>query len=132
MRIVKFSLVGAIGIGVQLTVLALLTYTHVNYLTATACAVEAAVLHNFVWHLRFTWRDRKCAPWWLRFVRFHISNGAISLIGNVALMRILVTAGMHVVIANVLAIALCALVNYLSSDLWVFAVSRHSPSDLET
>jgi putative flippase GtrA len=31
---------------------------HFPYLAATALAVEAAVVHNFFWHERFTWADR--------------------------------------------------------------------------
>lgn len=55
----KFSLVGAVGIGVQLGALALLTTAGVHYLRATALAVEIAVLHNFAWHQNFTWSDRE-------------------------------------------------------------------------
>ena len=47
-RWLKFNLVGAIGIGVQLGALGALTAVmHMPYLIATALAVEAAVLHNF-------------------------------------------------------------------------------------
>ena len=46
----KFNTVGAIGIGVQLAALAALkSGLELNYLLATGLAVEAAVLHNFVW-----------------------------------------------------------------------------------
>ena len=49
-RWLKFNGVGALGIVAQLGVLALLTGVfHVQYLIATAIAVESAVLHNFVW-----------------------------------------------------------------------------------
>ena len=34
------------------------TVLHFDYLFATAIAVEAAVVHNFVWHEQFTWADR--------------------------------------------------------------------------
>ena len=55
----KFNLVGAVGILVQFGVLFLLkSLLHVNYLAATGLAVEAAVVHNFFWHERFTWADR--------------------------------------------------------------------------
>lgn len=55
----KFNLVGALGIVVQFAALFLLkSLLHFNYLAATALAVEAAVLHNFAWHERFTWSDR--------------------------------------------------------------------------
>jgi hypothetical protein len=58
-RWLKFNAVGGIGIGVQLAALAILkSVLHVDYLAATASAVEAAILHNFFWHERFTWADR--------------------------------------------------------------------------
>ena len=122
MRLVKFSLVGAIGIVVQIVVLEALTRLHVHYLLATVCAVEAAVLHNFCWHQRFTWRDRQVRSVWTRLARFHLSNAAISLVGNLVLMRLLVGAlNMLPIVANLLAIATCAAINYLASDYWVFA-----------
>ena len=51
MRWLKFNLVGGIGIAVQLLALVLLkAVLQVNYLVATALAVETAVIHNFLWH----------------------------------------------------------------------------------
>ena len=124
MRVIKFSAVGAIGIVVQLAALTALTHVHVHYLVATVLAVEAAVLHNFCWHQHFTWRDRDTARIWSRLARFHLSNALISLIGNVAIMRLLVGVfRMQTVVANLLAVATCASVNYLASDYWVFEAS---------
>ncbi len=58
-RWLKFNLVGGMGIAVQLLMLVVLkTGLHLNYLIATALAVETAVVHNFLWHERFTWADR--------------------------------------------------------------------------
>jgi putative flippase GtrA len=55
----KFNSVGAVGIFVQFGVLFVLkSGLHFNYLAATVLAVEAAVVHNFFWHERFTWADR--------------------------------------------------------------------------
>jgi putative flippase GtrA len=122
-RLLKFSFVGVIGIAVQLAVLAGLTAMRVNYLVATALAVEAAVLHNFLWHQSFTWADRgaSSAEAVKRLLRFHVSNGAISLIGNLLLMRIFVGwFGIPVIVSNIATIALCALANFAASDRWVF------------
>jgi putative flippase GtrA len=59
----KFNLVGAIGIFVQFAALFFLkSVMHCNYLVATALAVEVAVVHNFVWHERYTWADRVANP----------------------------------------------------------------------
>ena len=56
LRWLKFNLVGGIGIVVQLLALFVLkTAFGLNYLIATALAVEGAVIHNFLWHERFTW-----------------------------------------------------------------------------
>jgi putative flippase GtrA len=56
----KFNLVGAIGMGVQLAALALFNrWAAGHYLYATTAAIELTLLHNFVWHLHYTWRDRR-------------------------------------------------------------------------
>jgi putative flippase GtrA len=120
-RIVKFSLVGVIGMGVQLLVLAGLSRLGTHYLVATICGVETAVLHNFYWHRRFTWQDRGDRNLGSRLFRFHVSNAAISLLGNVGLMRVLVgKLRMDLILGNMLAVLSCAFFNYLISDVWVF------------
>ena len=126
MRWLKFNFVGAIGIGVQFGALLLLKSAfHFHYLAATAIAVEAAVVHNFVWHERFTWCDRGRAGWRRslpRLVRFNLTIGAVSTLGNLALMKVMVgSVRMNYLVANALAIALCALANFLVSERWVFA-----------
>src|SRR2546430_10214937 len=89
LRWLKFNLVGLIGIGVQLLVLALLkSGLHLNYLLATALAVETAVVHNFLWHERFTWRDRVAKARLAQFIKFNLTNGAISIFGKVFLIRV--------------------------------------------
>src|SRR4030095_8220151 len=56
-RFVRFNLVGALGIGVQLTGLwVLVEVGRAPYLVATAAAVSAAIVHNFLWHVWWTWR----------------------------------------------------------------------------
>lgn len=135
-RLLKFSLVGAIGIGVQLTVLAAVSASKVNYLLATAAAVESAVIHNFLWHRRFTWADRtrsEPCDFLNSLVRFHLSNGLISIVGNLLLMRWLVgDLQLPRVRANLLTIAICYAANFLASDHWVFRSRRESESFLTT
>jgi len=128
----KFNFVGGIGIGVQFAALFLLkSILHFNYLIATAIAVESAVVHNFVWHEQFTWIDRvqedgSAYPRWRRslsrLLRFNLTNGAVSILGNLALMKVMVGQGhMNYLCANAIAITLCSLANFLVSEEWVFA-----------
>jgi len=124
-RGLKFYSVGALGIAVQLIVLTLLTETaRMDYLLATVIAVEVAVLNNFYWHERFTWADRPCAlrhQTWSRLVRFNLTTGALSILGNIVFMRMLVGYfQMHFLPANLLSIAICSLLNFVVSDQMVF------------
>jgi len=171
----KFNLVGGVGIAVQFAALFILkSVLDFNYLVATALAVEAAVLHNFVWHEHFTWDDRtkvgrtqpirkepartnlvrtnlvqmnlvRANPVqtnWVRtklgqlkpphkisgrqsslsrLLRFNLSSGAISIAGNLALMKLMVGQGhLNYLFANAVAIVLCSLANFLVSEIWVF------------
>jgi putative flippase GtrA len=134
MRWCKFNLVGGIGILVQFAALVLLkNMMQFNYLAATVIAVEAAVLHNFFWHERFTWADRtkakpkRCTTQkpsgaiFRRLLRFHLGNGAVSIFGNLALMKLIVGLGqMNYLLANAIAIAVCSIANFLVSETWVF------------
>ncbi len=133
-RPAKFAFVGAMGIIVQLVVLHWLVGIGCGYLIATIISVEAAVLHNFVWHEKFTWRDRSqftSAGHGSRLLRFHLSNGLISIAGNLLLMRIFVgELTMPLVPANLLSITACCLTNFIVSDRWVFVIAQREP-DLE-
>ncbi len=140
-RWLKFNLVGAVGIGMQLATLAALRSLGVNYLLATALAVEAAVVHNFLWHERFTWADRVTVgarESFRRLLRFNLTTGAVSIIGNLLLMSLLVgQAHLNVLLANALTIASCSTFNFLVSDRVVFRPScwgdgrRARPSSVE-
>jgi len=130
LRWCKFNVVGGMGILVQFAALFLLkSVLHFNYLGATAIAVEAAVVHNFVWHEQFTWADRtksdRVQPSWphslTRLLRFNLTNGAVSILGNLALMRVMVGQGqMNYLLPNAIAITLCSVANFLVSETWVF------------
>ena len=133
-RWMKFNLVGGVGIAVQLLMVWLLTTCGVGYLLATALAVESAVLHNFVWHERFTWIDRsngRLVQSVARLLRFNLSTGTVSIVGNLLLMRWLVgKAHLRPVIANMIAIAACSVANFVVSDQWVFRPARARKKDV--
>ncbi len=129
LRWLTFNGVGLLGLAVQLAVVAALTrLADVHYLAATAVAVEATLLHNFAWHQRWTWRDRPCQSsraTAARLARFHLLNGSVSLVGNIGLVRILTgQGGVDPIVANVMSVAACSLVNFLGSHLLVFAAAR--------
>lgn len=124
-RWLKFNLVGAGGVLVQLGLLeAWMHFSLGNYLIGTVVAVEAALVHNFGWHCVFTWRERPAANRGVvlaRATRFHLSNGGVSIVGNLVIMQLLVgVLGSPVLVANLTAIVVCSAVNFILGDRWVF------------
>lgn len=124
-RWASFVGVGIIGFGVQLTALAVLTHmAGLPTAPAAALAVEIAVLHNFAWHERWTWRDRAAggaARVLARLLRFHAAAGFLSLAGNVAITVALVEwLHLPVVAANTCAVATLAVLNFHLADHYVY------------
>jgi putative flippase GtrA len=119
----KFNLVGGIGMVVQLSALALFNrWMAGHYLYASAAAIELTLLHNFIWHLRYTWRDRRDNSTRLRqLMRFHLSNGLVSILGNLALMWLLVhEAHLPLLVSNGIAILCCSMANFWLGNNWAF------------
>jgi putative flippase GtrA len=121
-RWVRFAGIGLLGLLLQLTTLWLLTsLAHWRWLVAAPVSVELAVAHNFLWHVRWTWRDRSDGGWLARFVRFQLANGFASIAGNAALM-VLFSGGLgwRPLPASACAVAAMAGVNFFTADRWVF------------
>jgi dolichol-phosphate mannosyltransferase len=119
---IKFNIVGVLGFAVQSGALFLLTHSArpIGYLVATAVAVELAVLNNFVWHQRWTWRDRPSTTrneTWRRLAKFNLTTGLVSIAGNLVFMSILVGRfSLPVAGANVVTVAGCSIVSFFLAD----------------
>ena len=120
----RFNAVGLVGVGVQLAILTLLrSGLGWSVTLSTVVAVECTVIHNFIWHERWTWAYRKLRLREMpgRLLRFNLSNGLISIVGNVVLMQVLaVRLNVNYVVANLAAIGVCSLLNFFVSDRLVF------------
>ncbi len=124
-RWATFNLVGIMGVGVQIITLVMLRgWAQMDYLPATAWAVEAAILHNFVWHERWTWGDWTASHGsgrLVRLLRFNLTIGALSIGQNLFFMELLVgRLEVHYLVANLITIGCCSLVNFVASDRVVF------------
>src|ERR1700704_3716929 len=127
---IKFNIVGVFGFALQTAALYVLTHTtlRIGYLAATAVAVELAVLNNFVWHQRWTWSDRPSATkkeTWRRLLKFNVTTGLVSLVGNLVLMSLLV-GRFHLPItpANVITVAACSVLSFFLADRIAFDVTQ--------
>ena len=125
-KYLQFNAVGAVGVIVQLALLSLFYHGFGwHYLLATVLAVELTVIHNFFWHEKWTWKERcrgSSRDSWSRLIRFNVTNGFISIAGNIVFMKILVELlGSPVVFANFLTILCCSLLNFAVSHRYVFS-----------
>ena len=127
-RFARFGLTGLIGAGLQLVLFDLLLKEfRLPAGIAAAIAVELTLCNNFIWHEQFTWGDRPAGGFrqgLVRLWRFHAANGLVSLAGNAALTWCLVEKMNAPVLPSALmAIAICAPVNFLVADRWVYGRS---------
>lgn len=120
-----FNFVGAMGFTVQIIVLwVLVSGFEIGYLLATGLAVEAAIVHNFIWHEHWTWADRvkdRDGGVIKRLLYFHTANGLISLALNLALMQMFVgKLDIHYLPANLISVAVCAILNFVAGNHFVY------------
>ena len=118
----RFNLVGLLGFILQAAVLwALVSLFDIPPGVAVAIAVFAAVSHNFLWHERFTWPGSTRHGRVRRWLGFNATTGALSIVANVALTGLIGSAtGLPIVVANLAAVVLLSLANFLVSDRVIF------------
>lgn len=133
-RSLRFLLVGLSGVGVNNgALLALVDWAGLPLLVAAALAIETSIWNNFLLNDAWTFgRGPRLRPWWARALAFH-ATAALAAGINLGLLALLVSAaGLHYVVANLLAIALAAGVNYGLSTIWTWRPKPFSlPSTLK-
>ena len=140
-RFLRFNVVSALGIGVRLLAAwALVNGLGLHYLVGTTLAIEVSILHNFFWHLHWTWKPAESergghsvAPRnyvFLRCAAFHASNGLVTFLGAMVLMPVFVgSLGLHHLVANFIAICFTGLLNFFLGDRFVFRqLGRANPT----
>lgn len=123
-RLGAFVFVGAVGFVAQLGTFALLTAAFGwPLLLATAASVAVAVVHNFVWHERWTFRHRTGSHrgWLARLMAFSGANGLASVTGNLGFVfAYKVGLGVPPFVAVCLAVASTTVLNFTLADRFVF------------
>ena len=121
-RWMRFNIVGVVGFLLQSATLWLLVrWAGFTTGVAVTIAVMAAVSHNFVWHERVTWPDMPRERRLRRWLAFQASTGILSVLSNLGITMIVMTAtGLTVVPANVIAVALASFGNFWINDRLIF------------
>jgi dolichol-phosphate mannosyltransferase len=122
-RFVKFGLVGGTGVAVNAGILALFTEgARIDYRLSSVCAIEFAIVNNFIWNYRWTWKERRGGGRMLnKFVKFHVSSGLTALAVNWGILVVLTEVwGIHYAVSNLIGIAIGTVSNFLFTHFWAF------------
>ncbi|MGV8804785.1 MAG: GtrA family protein [Polaromonas sp.] len=133
-RFIKFGLVGGSGTVINIAVLYLAQeyllrgiadfHSRLNY--SIALAITLATVSNFYWNRRLTWRDRRHEVHHSAAYLFakYVMAAALSIAVQTLLTKWLALY-MHYLLANLMAIALASVVNFVANDRLTFR--RHRP-----
>jgi putative flippase GtrA len=135
-RFMKFGMVGASGVVVNLVVLYLCQEFLFSAITASgmrlnaslAVAIFFATANNFYWNRAWTWSDRQHHP--DKHLLLHFGQYALAVWIGIALQFILtklLVLHMHYLLANASAIVLASVFNFLVNNFWTFR--HHKPVD---
>lgn len=128
-RFIKFGIVGASGVVVNLSVLYLgqevlfreIAQQTLRLNNSLAFAILVATISNFTWNRRWTWHDRK--P--LRTTTLLVQFGQYALacwVGTAIQIGLtnLFALFLHYLLANLIAVVIASLFNFVANDLWTF------------
>jgi len=118
---VRFAMVGAAGTVVNLGILALLRYAlGVPHAYASAAAIEASVINNFILNDVWTFKSSKKAGALRRFIKFHLSSALGLLTQWIVSYVIYYVIFSQSIIAQLVGILAGFTVNYVLSKKFVW------------
>ncbi|MEM0349165.1 MAG: GtrA family protein [Candidatus Caldarchaeum sp.] len=123
-RLIKFSVVGGVGLIVNTVALFLLTnyvFGERLYLVAAAISLEISILNNFFLNEYWTFRDR-AGPGGIqgRLAKFHGSRIAGTITTLAVLYLLTDFLGIFYLVSNIVGVLAGMAVNYLTSSCWVW------------
>ena len=119
---IKYSLVGFLGVGVNLGVYTILTrYFNFSEIVAPLVSIECALILNFFLHNFWTFGNRSTqSRIRVRFLKFHLVSGFAAVINYLVFLSLFLIFGLYDILANLTGIAVAAVFNYLINSNWTW------------
>lgn len=122
-KLVKFSVVGLSGVGVNSGMLYILyELIRLPLLAASAMAIEASVTTNFLLNAVWTFDDPE--PSLSRFARFNLVSLGGMLIAITTLQALVAYLGLHYMVANLVGIGLGTVWNFSLNLFWTWGLDH--------
>ncbi len=130
LRLIRFGLVGASGVGVNMALFHLgtkLLFEAMPQVTRNALsgalAVAISILTNFLLNDAWTWRDRRRASrlgLWARMARYYVVAGVAGAVQVGVMLLLSVALGLHETLANLAGISAGIAIKFFVNNLWTF------------
>ena len=118
-RLVRFGVVGTLGVGVNSAVLFVAHgLANLPLLSASALAVVVSIIHNFLWNDYWTFGARGFSL--RRLGKFNLTSLGGLLITSSVLYTLVTYWGVHYLVANLAGIGLAMAWNFAASLLWTW------------
>jgi dolichol-phosphate mannosyltransferase len=127
-RVIKFSIVGGIGVLVNMGILYIFAeYFHIVYLISSLFAIELSIISNFLLNDYWTWGEREKKKFYQRLIQYHIMAGITAFLANWLLLVLLTEVfGIYYLISNLIGIGVGMLSNFILNDIWTFHQSEQN------
>ena len=131
LRLLRFGVVGVLGVLVNTAVLFLLVEMgHIHHMVAAGIASEVSILGNFALNDYWTFGDAAARSSWLgRAGRYNVVALGGMAISLAVLFALTTFAGLHYLIANLIAIGTATVSNYVLNSRFTWA-PHVEPGDL--
>jgi dolichol-phosphate mannosyltransferase len=126
LRFLRFCLVGASGVLVNMGLLSLLVVHGLNYVIAGFMATAAATTGNFILNDRITWQERRASSFGVmtaRYLQYWAVTGASTIV-QVGCLALLTLSGLPYWLANLVGIGGAAVWNFSANGRWVWKPSQ--------
>lgn len=125
LRLLRFGLVGASGVVVNMGILWALTVAGMHYLPAGVAAVGAATTWNFMLNNRFTWAERRSLRFHItvrRYLQYWMITGLGSIL-QLILLAVLTSTGLPYLASNMIGIGAAIIWNFQANGRWTWGGS---------
>lgn len=120
----RFAVVGVVGFGVNSASLSVLyRLAHLPLPIASALSTEVAIASNFLLDDRWTF-ERAGTPWATRFFKFNLMALVGLVITALTVWLLVERLRIHYLLANVVAVTVAGVFNYVLSITWIWGARR--------
>ncbi len=117
-QLAKFCAVGASGYAINLAVYSALELSDVHYLAPADSSFLVAVTNNYTWNRLWTFHHQQGHLVYQGFRFLLVST--VALAANLLFLQVLVSLGVHKILAQAIAIVLVTPWNFAANKLWSF------------